>query len=56
MNKYATRVTALIDGELQVFAGPVVPGITIADARRYCENHGLGYVGIYRLIQVLASW
>jgi len=43
-------------GDLQSFIGPVVPGITIADARRYCENHGLGYVGIYRLIQVLASW
>jgi len=29
--------------DLREYTGPVVPGITLEDAQRYCNTHGLGY-------------
>lgn len=33
-------------GELKKYCGPEVPGISMDDARNYCENNGLGYCRI----------
>ncbi len=30
-------------GELRIYCGPHVPGISLADAQQYCEQNGLGY-------------
>lgn len=37
------RATKPSTGELTLYGGPTVPGITHADAQAYCENNGLGY-------------
>jgi len=45
LNLYTTTIKAIdpLDGELKTWGGPNVPGISFADARRYCDNNGLGY-------------
>jgi len=45
MHLYVTEIIALspVTGEMTVWAGPVVPGISFADAQAYCESRGLGY-------------
>jgi len=48
MNQYVTSITAVDpkDGQLKEWGGPNVPGITQADAERYCQQNGLGYCRI----------
>ena len=45
MNTYTTIIKAIDprDGELKVWAGPYVKGITKKDAEHYCQTHELGY-------------
>lgn len=45
---WVTQIRAIsqVDGELKVFDGPLVPGITRADAEQYCQDHGLDYVEV----------
>lgn len=45
MDLYGTEIRALspFTGELTLFGGPNVPGISFADAQNYCETNGLGY-------------
>jgi hypothetical protein len=43
MNLYATEIKAIVNGDVSLFAGPHVPGISIADAQEYCERNKLGY-------------
>lgn len=40
---YATKITALVNGELKEFMGPNVPGVSMKDAQQYCERNSLGY-------------
>ncbi len=30
-------------GELETWAGPNVPGVTLKDAERFCNQYGFGY-------------
>lgn len=45
MNLYTTEIRAIdpLDGEIKIWAGPNVPGISWDDAKWYCDNNGLGY-------------
>lgn len=45
MNLYTTLIKSInpLTNELTTFGGPVVPGINMADAFEYCQQHGLGY-------------
>lgn len=45
MKLYTTRIRAInpLNGEMAVFSGPYVPGISLEDARNYCQENGLGY-------------
>lgn len=45
MNLYATEIEAIdpVTGELTIYAGPLVPGISHKDAERYCQNNSIGY-------------
>lgn len=45
MKTFVTTVSALCPktGELKTYCGPHVPGISIEDAKNYCEQNGLGY-------------
>lgn len=45
MNLYTTEIYAICPttGDLKLWAGPHVPGISFADAQNYCETNGLGY-------------
>jgi hypothetical protein len=40
---YQTQFSAMHDGELKDFYGPVVPGDNPADAQRFCEENALGF-------------
>lgn len=48
MNQYTTIITAIDPktGDLTEFAGPNIPGISFADAQKYCDRNGLGYCQI----------
>lgn len=52
MNMYTTLIKAIspIDGELKIYQGPNVPGISFNDAQNYCEMNGLGYCKIDGLL------
>jgi hypothetical protein len=45
MKTYITFIKAVspITGELLLYSGPNVPGISVEDAVRYCELNSLGY-------------
>lgn len=45
MNQYVTSISAIDprNGQMKSWEGPRVPGITTADAERYCQENGLGY-------------
>ena len=45
MNKYTTKIKAICPktGELGTYHGPVVNGISVADAQLWCGNNGMGY-------------
>lgn len=49
MRMFATKIRAIDPetGEMETWEGPHVPGISIADAKDYCQNHGLGYCEVY---------
>ena len=53
MLKFTTKIMAICPntGELTEFTGPNVPGISFADARRYCDTNGLGYCEIRGMIK-----
>jgi len=48
MKLFTTTIQAIdpSDGELKLWGGPNVPGISFKDARFYCDNNGLGYCEI----------
>lgn len=48
MKLFTTTIRAVdpSDGELKVWMGPNVPGISFKDARYYCDENGLGYCEI----------
>lgn len=48
MRYFVTGIRAVCPktGELLTWHGPVVPGISYADAEAYCEKNGLGYCAI----------
>lgn len=45
MNLYITQIKAIdpADGEMKIWSGPNVPGITPTDAQEYCNANGIGY-------------
>ncbi len=43
MKLYTTKIEAMRNGELILFQGPNVPGLTYQHAQAYCEANGLGY-------------
>lgn len=43
IRNYITEIRAEVNGTIQVFSGPMVPGTSFEDAQRYCEENGLGY-------------
>lgn len=45
MKLYVTEIDAIDpkDGEMKVWFGPYISAISFADARKYCDNNGLGY-------------
>lgn len=45
MNLYTTQIRAIDpkDGILKTWGGPYVPGISIEDAKAYCERNELNY-------------
>ena len=49
---WVTQIRAIsqVDGELRVFDGPLVPGVTRSDAERYCQEHGLDYVEVLGML------
>ena len=52
MKYYVAEIRALSSatGEMTVWAGPIVPGISFRDAQAYCENNGLGYCRVTGLL------
>lgn len=46
--KWVTEIDAIdpVDGKMKKWHGPVVPGNTEAEAKEYCESHGLGYCSV----------
>ena len=48
MKLFTTTIKAIdpSDGELKLWGGPNVPGISFKDARQYCDENGLGYCDI----------
>lgn len=53
MNLYTTLIEAIcpIDGELKLYRGQDVPGISFADAQNYCNRNGLGYCKVDMLLE-----
>lgn len=51
MNLYTTEIQAIcpITGDLKLWEGPHVPGISIQDAETYCKNN-LGYCKVTGLL------
>lgn len=49
MNVYVTQIKAVSPktGDIKMYAGPNVPGISFADAQDYCDNNGLGYCKVF---------
>jgi hypothetical protein len=49
MKLFTTTIQAIdpLDGELKLWGGPNVPAISFNDARRYCNENGLGYCTIF---------
>ncbi|MFA6087420.1 hypothetical protein [Mucilaginibacter sp.] len=45
MNKYITTIKAVCPktNKLKNYHGPVVEGISVADAQMRCDNNGMGY-------------
>lgn len=45
MKLWVTKISAYDTktGQLKIWCGPEVPGLTHKDAEDYCQNHGLGY-------------
>ncbi len=50
MRFWGTEIRAIdpMDGEMKTWGGPVVPGITYKDAKRYCRDNGLGYCKVIK--------
>ncbi len=48
MNLYTTELKAYLAGttEIRTFRGPKIPGESMEDARRYCDEKGYGYLTI----------
>lgn len=48
MKLFTTTIRAIdpADGEMKLWFGPNVPGISFADARWFCDNNDLGYCEI----------
>jgi hypothetical protein len=57
MNLYTTLIQAIspITGELTLYAGPNIPGISFNDAREFCERNGLGYCKVDGLLEAEIS-
>ena len=51
MNLYTTLIQAIDPktGRLELFSGPIVPGLTRAEAQQYCYDNGLGYCIVDKL-------
>jgi hypothetical protein len=49
MKMYGTTIFAIspLDGSMREYCGPNVPGISVDNAREYCENNGLGYCHVH---------
>lgn len=47
---WGTEIRAIdpMDGEMKTWAGPIVPGITYKEAKRYCSENGLGYCKVIK--------
>lgn len=43
IRNYLTEIRAEVNGTIQVFSGPMVPGTSFEEAQKYCEENGLGY-------------
>jgi hypothetical protein len=45
MKQWVTEIKAISPnhGEIAVYGGPNVPGLTLTHAQQYCEENGLGY-------------
>jgi hypothetical protein len=45
MKQWVTEIKAIspANGEIAVYGGPNVPGLTMTHAQSYCENNGLAY-------------
>lgn len=54
MDLYVTEIKAICPktGDLKVYCGPHVPGISFFNAQEYCQNNGLGYC---RVIGILVA-
>lgn len=52
MNWYSTTIKAIdpMTGEMQLWQGPDVPGITFTDAQQRCIDGGRGYLEVESLI------
>jgi len=48
MKLYCTEIKAInpLNGNMTIWGGPNVPGISFKDAENYCQNNGLGYCKI----------
>lgn len=46
--KFVTEIWAIdpFDGELKIWFGPYIDAISFSDARRYCDDNGLGYLTV----------
>ncbi|MFA5243666.1 MAG: hypothetical protein WC380_00060 [Pedobacter sp.] len=53
MSIYTTIIQAIspTTGELTLYAGQNVPGISFADAQNFCERNGLGYCKVDGLLE-----
>lgn len=52
MTQFTTQIRAFdpTDGELKLWMGPNIPAVSFADARKYCDNNGLGYCEIIGIL------
>ena len=58
MELFYTKVMSIDpkDSELKEWKGPNVPAISFSDARRYCQENGLGYCEVIGLIEREDDW
>ena len=48
MEKFVTEILAIdpMDGQMRLWAGPLIEAETIEQAREYCDANGLGYCAV----------